>query len=73
MKLKKPAQIGSTIFGVGIDWRTVIERAQREYVYQKKPEITAARLRKLKRFINRCGAGKPTGLRTHAAKMPEEK
>lgn len=34
-KLTKPARIGATVFGVGVDERLVIERAQREYEYRE--------------------------------------
>lgn len=34
-KLTKPAMVGGTIFGVGVEERLVIERAQREYEYHE--------------------------------------
>jgi hypothetical protein len=43
-KLTKPAQVGNTVFGVGVKERTVIERAQREHDYQQTPEREAARI-----------------------------
>lgn len=43
-KLTKPAQVGNTIFGVGIDERTVIERAQREHDYRQRPSHEAVRI-----------------------------
>jgi hypothetical protein len=52
-KLKKPAQVGNTVFGVGVSDRLVIERAQREYEYQKMPPIEAKRLRAFKRFVKK--------------------
>lgn len=42
-KLKKEAQIGSTIFHVVVSERIVIKRAQREYEYQNSPEKLAER------------------------------
>ena len=32
-KLTKPAKIGNTLFGVGVDYETVIKCAQRHYEY----------------------------------------
>jgi hypothetical protein len=43
-KLTKPAQVGNTIFGVGVDERMVIERAQREHDYMQTPEKEAVRI-----------------------------
>jgi hypothetical protein len=37
-KLKKEAQIGTTIFHKGVSERLVIQRAQREYEYWHDPE-----------------------------------
>jgi len=48
--LDKPAQIGGTIFGVGIKHSTVIARAQREYEYQQAPEQEADRMAKVAAF-----------------------
>lgn len=48
--LDKPAQIGGTIFGIGIKHSTVIARAQREYEYQQAPEREAARMEKVAAF-----------------------
>lgn len=43
-KLTKPAQVGNTVFGVGVKERMVIERAQREHEYQQTPERKAERI-----------------------------
>lgn len=43
-KLEKPAQVGNTIFGVGLDESMVIERAQREHDYHQRPEREAVRI-----------------------------
>lgn len=43
-KLTAPAQIGNTIFGVGVSERLVIERAQREHDYQQTPAREAIRI-----------------------------
>lgn len=51
-KLDKPAMVGYTRFGVGIDWRTVIERAQREYEYRVTPEKEALRMKRVGAFVN---------------------
>lgn len=53
MKLKKPAQVGNTIFGKGVSERLVIERAQREYKYQHTPEAEAARRKRFNAFLRR--------------------
>ena len=50
MKLTKPAQIGNTIFGVGVDESMVIERAQREYAYQHTQEREVERLKRVEAF-----------------------
>lgn len=34
-KLDKPARIGCTVFGVGVDYETVIKRAQREFEFAR--------------------------------------
>lgn len=39
MKLDKPALIGATIFREGVDWETVIKRAQREYEYHQSSAL----------------------------------
>lgn len=50
MKLTQPAQVGNTIFGVGVDERMVIERAQREHSYQQTPEKEAERIKRVHAF-----------------------
>jgi hypothetical protein len=49
-KLTKPAQVGNASFGVGVKERLVIERAQREYEYQQRPENEAERLKRAEAF-----------------------
>ena len=39
MKLKNKCQIGSTVFNVGVDYKTVIARAEREYQHNKKLKL----------------------------------
>lgn len=56
-KLDKPAMVGSTRFGVGIKWETVIERAQREHVYQVTPEKEAARMERVRTFVDEIRDG----------------
>jgi hypothetical protein len=41
-KLDAPAQVGSTKFGKGVSWESVIGRAQREYEYQQNPPTPEA-------------------------------
>jgi hypothetical protein len=48
--LKKSAQVGGTIFGVGVKERLVIERAEREFEYQQRPENEAERLKRAEAF-----------------------
>jgi hypothetical protein len=55
-KLTKPAQIGNGIFEPGIPERLVIERAQREYLYQQTPEKEAERLKKVEAFVAEVNA-----------------
>lgn len=65
-KLKKEAQIGATIFHVGVSERLVIKRAQREYEYQHSPErlkqldkdVAAARALIAKRAARKAGSQK---------------
>lgn len=49
-KLTKVAQVGNTVFHVGVSESLVIERAQREYEYEQTPEWQALRKRQLTEF-----------------------
>lgn len=51
-KLDRPAQVGGTIFGVGVSARLVIGRAQREHEYNTTPAARLDRLRRLGMFLN---------------------
>ena len=51
LTLDKPAQVGNTVFGKGIDWRVVIERAQREHDYRQRPDHEAVRISQATRLI----------------------
>lgn len=51
-KLTKAAQVGNTIFNVGVDERMVVERAQREHDYQQTPEKEAERIKRVHAFQN---------------------
>jgi len=57
MKLTKPAQVGNAIFHAGVDERMVIERAQREYEYQRDPKRELKRLARFRRFIRQIHKG----------------
>lgn len=50
-RLKKPAQVGNTLFGIGVNEYSVIERAQREAVYQQRPEFEAVRINAANRLL----------------------
>lgn len=63
MKLKKPAQVGNTIFGKGVSERLVIDRAQREYVYRQKPEVDARRVKKFRAFVAQMRKAARKGLK----------
>jgi uncharacterized protein YqiB (DUF1249 family) len=58
-KLKKPAQVGNTVFSVGVSERAVIERAQREYDYQHSPEAVEERRKRLNNFLRRVKGKTP--------------
>lgn len=49
MKITKKCQIGCTVFNEGIDYETVIERAEREYIY-KNQCVECNSIEKLKRL-----------------------
>lgn len=53
-RLTKQAQVGNTRFGIGVSERMVVERAQREFVYQSDPKIEVERLQKVKAFVDAC-------------------
>lgn len=41
--LEKPAQVGNTIFGIGVSERLVIERAQREHGFRQRTTFEVVR------------------------------
>ena len=53
--LTRPAMVGNTRFGFGVKWSTVIARAEREYEYQVTPEKEAARMAKVRSFVQAVG------------------
>jgi hypothetical protein len=59
-KLTKPAWVGNTSFAPGVSERLVIERAQREYEHQQKPEQIAERERLLDTFVRVVNGPHPT-------------
>jgi hypothetical protein len=50
-KLTKVAQVGNTVFHVGVSEQHVIQRAQREYEYEQTPERQALRKERLTEFF----------------------
>lgn len=54
-KIERHAQIGGTIFHPGIAVQTVIERAYREYEYQRRPENEAKRMERVRSFVQTVG------------------
>lgn len=49
-KITKPAQVGNTSFGVGINAATIVERAQREYEYRQNANFEAVRINQSNRL-----------------------
>lgn len=58
-KLTKPAQVGNTIFGIGVSERAVIERAYRQHEYENTPEQTAERMGKIAAFVDAVSKEQP--------------
>lgn len=54
-KLDAPAMIGSTRFGTGVAWSTVIERAQREVEYNELPQLTEEQINLAQSLISNSG------------------
>lgn len=52
LKLGRKAQVGNTIFDAGLPVRMLVERAYREYGYQHTPEKEAARMERVKTFVD---------------------
>src|SRR4051812_29752990 len=63
-KLTKPARVGNTIFGEGVDERLVIERAYREHEYHEADKGAAPwEKNRVREFVDAVNAARPEARR----------
>lgn len=69
-RLERPAQVGNTIFEIGVDDQLVVKRAQREYEYQHTPEKEAERMARVGEFRKALGVCPKCGVNRLVAPCP---